>query len=168
MHANNFAVDVHGNIIHNRKYTCTVLERTKCSSRGEWIHKFLVCPLHRYSMATKRRLSPTLPKSVYAPQQPGLSERNQVQRKTIYSTNTNMKSFTWNSREDMIRKQVVSGAGTGEEYDCKKAQENLLGWNMLIKWWCAIAKTHPPVRLGWVEFLPYKSYFSKTGQSRQD
>ena len=23
-------------------------------------------------------------------------------------------------------------------------------------------------RLGWVEFLPYKSYFSKTGQSRQD
>lgn len=107
-------------IIGNTHALC----RTKCSSRGEWIHKVLVCPLHRYSMATKRTLSLTLPKSVYAPQQPVLSERNQVQRKTIYSTNTNMKSFTWNSREDMIRKQVVSGAGTGRVWLQKNTREH--------------------------------------------
>ena len=36
-----------------------------------------------------------------------------------------MMSFTWNSREDMVKKQVVSGAGTGESMTAKKHERTL-------------------------------------------
>lgn len=56
VHTSDLPLDVHSGIIHDNKRPRTMLERTKCASRGEWINKFQVCPCQERCAATKRKL----------------------------------------------------------------------------------------------------------------
>lgn len=101
-----------------------------------------------------------IPKSVDVPQQPVLGERSQVQ-KYIF-TNTNMESFTWDSRRYGQKANCVGSRDWGSM--TAKSTRKLFGLKYaLVTWRCANAQTHPhALRLGWVKLLPYKSSFSKT------